>query len=100
MKTYLSQAIYRIICEGVLTEQYEEQWRLLYAQDDRDALNGAREVAREEECSFVDRHGRRIAWQFVAVKDLNEVRLNHGTLLFSQIREVEPVSGPLMVQSA
>lgn len=100
MKAYLSQAIYRIICEGVATEQYEEQWRLLYAMDERTALANAREVAHEEECTFVDRHGRTVAWQFVAVKDLSEVALNHGTLLFSQLREVEPVTGPLWLQTA
>ena len=95
MKAYTAQIIYRIICEGVLTEQYEEQWRLVFADDEREALNTAKQVASEEQTTFVDRHGRTVSWQLVAVKDLCEVELNNGSLLFSTVKEVEPVVTPL-----
>lgn len=100
MKTYVAQIIYRIECEGLPTDQYEEQWRLVYAVDDRSALDEARNVSKDEEATMIDRHGRTIAWQLVAVKDLQQVDLANGGLLFSQIREAEPVSPIWMAQTA
>ncbi|MBS1771842.1 MAG: DUF4288 domain-containing protein [Bacteroidetes bacterium] len=98
MKTYTAQIIYRIKCDGISTEQYEEQWRLVYGTDTHDALFQARVVAKEEEATFVDRHGRTIAWELVAVKDLQEINVMHGTLLFSEVREVTPIASPLWAE--
>ncbi|HLO69706.1 MAG TPA: DUF4288 domain-containing protein [Flavipsychrobacter sp.] len=95
MKAYTAQIIYRIKCDGVSTEQYEEQWRLVFADEIREALFQARVVAKEEEATFVDRHGRTVSWELVAVKDLQEVDVKHGSLLFSSVREVEPIASPL-----
>jgi hypothetical protein len=95
MNPYTEQIIYRIKCESIETEQYDEQWRLVFAENDRDALYKARVIAKKEEATFVDRHGRTITWELVAVKDLQEVDLEHGTLLFSYVKEVEPIAAPL-----
>jgi len=95
MNAYTAQIIYRIKCEGVATEQYEEQWRLIMADDERNALDNARNAGSEEEMTFIDRHGRAIQWQMVAVKDIQPVEIKHGALLFSTIKEVEPVAAPL-----
>lgn len=95
MKAYTAQIIYRIICEGVITEQYEEQWRLVFAHEEREALEAAKQVANDEQTAFVDRHGRTVEWQLIAVKDLYEVALNHGTLLFSSVKEIEPIAAPV-----
>jgi hypothetical protein len=95
MKTFTAQIIYKIECEGIGSEQYEEQWRLILAEDEDAALKEARRVAADDAASFVDRHGRRVAWKLLAVKDLNEVDLHNGTLLFSVVKEVEPVAAPL-----
>ena len=98
MKAYTAQIIYRILCEGVSTEQYEEQWRLVMAASDEDALAAAREVAKEEESLFVDRHGRTINWKLVAVKDIQPISLEHGTLLFSTVKEAAVVADPLWTE--
>lgn len=95
MKAYTAQIIYRIKCAGVSTEQYEEQWRLVFADEIREALFQARVVGKEEEATFIDRHGRTVSWELVAVKDLQEVDVKHGSLLFSSVREVEPIASPL-----
>lgn len=100
MKAYTAQIIYRIKCDGVSTEQYEEQWRLVYGNDMRDALFQARVVAKEEEATFVDRHGRTVAWELIAVKDLQEIKVQHGTLLFSEVKEVQPIASPLWTEPA
>ncbi len=99
MQAYTSQIIYRIRCEGVISEQYEEQWRIIFADNEREALDKAKEVAREEEATFVDRHGRTVSWQLVAVKSLQPIELKHGTLLFSSVKEVEPIADPIWEES-
>lgn len=98
MKAYSAQIIYRIKCDGISTEQYEEQWRLVFGTDMRDALFHARVVAKEEETTFVDRHGRTVAWELIAVKDIQEVNTTHGSLLFSAVKEVEPIASPLWTE--
>ena len=94
-QAYVAQLIYRIRCAGVYDEQYEEQWRLVLAEDERAALKAARSIGANDEAIFTDRQGRMIQWQLVAVKDLQPVTLEHGTLLASAVREIEPVAAPV-----
>ena len=95
MRSFTAQIIYRIECEGLPTDQYEEQWRLVYAEDEEGALVTAREMGRDEESTFIDRHGRTMCWRMLAVKDLQPVELKNGGLLFSMVREAEMVAAPL-----
>jgi len=95
MKTFIAQIIYQIDCDGTPTNQYEEEWRLYYADDMDIALQKARVSATYEEEILIDRHGRSISWKLVAVKDMQEVQLDNGALLFSTIKEVEPIAAPV-----
>jgi hypothetical protein len=92
MRTFVAQVIYRIECEGMPIDQYEEQWRLVYATDERNALEEARKMSKDEESTIIDRHGRTVCWRLLAVKDIQPVDLVNGGLLFSMVREVEPVA--------
>jgi len=96
--TFTAQIIYRIECEGLPTDQYEEQWRLIYADSENTALDEARKAAKSEESTFIDRHGRTICWRLLAVKDLQPVELVNGALLFSMVREAAMVPAPLWMQ--
>ena len=95
MRSFIAQIIYRIECEGLPTDQYEEQWRLVYATDEAQALEEACEAGKGEEATFIDRQGRTICWRMLAVKDLQPVELKNGGLLFSMVREAELVAAPL-----
>lgn len=95
MASYTAQIVYRIECEGQHTDQYEEQWRLVFAEDEEAALIQAKLAGQAEETTFIDRHGRSICWRMLAVKDLQPVELVNGGLLFSQVREVELVPAPI-----
>jgi len=95
MKPFTAQIIYRIECEGLFTDQYEEQWRLVYADNEEHALSKARETGKNEEATIIDRHGRTMCWKMLAVKDLQPVELKNGGLLFSMVREVELIAAPL-----
>ena len=94
-KTFIARLVYSIECEGRSTDQYEEQWRLIYADDLTMAVNEARKVAEEDQATMIDRHGRTIVWKLLAVKDLQEVELSNGTVLFSMLKEPELVAAPL-----
>lgn len=94
-QAYVAQLIYRIRCAGIQEEQYEEQWRLIFAADERAALESAHRIGSSDEAVFADRHGRIIEWQLVAVKDLQPVSLEHGSLLASVVKEVSPVASPV-----
>jgi len=92
---FIAQLIYRIECEGQSTDQYEEQWRLIYAEDELSALDEARRVAKDEEATLIDRHGRTIVWKLLAVKDLRAAELSNGSVLFSVVKEAEIVAAPV-----
>lgn len=95
MKSFAVHIIYRIVCEDVASEQYEEQWRILFAEEERTALEEARKLGLQEECSFIDRHGRTIRWEMIAVKEIREVNVQHGALIISTVKEVEPIAAPV-----
>ena len=95
MKSFTAQIIYRIECEGMPTDQYEEQWRLVYADNEEHGIAEARKAGKNEESTFIDRQGRTICWRMLAVKDLQPVELKNGGLLFSMVREAELVAAPL-----
>lgn len=95
MKTYTAQIVYCIECEGRPTGQYEEQWRLVYSEDETSALAEARMIAKNEEVTIIDRHGRDIRWKLVAVKEIQEVTITHGDLLFSMVKDAEPIAAPV-----
>ncbi len=95
MTSYTAQIIYRIECEGLPTDQYEEQWRLVYAANEREALLEARITGKNEEATFIDRLGRTICWRMLAIKDLQPIELKNGGLLFSMVREAELVAAPV-----
>lgn len=95
MRTFTAQIIYRIECEGLPTDQYEEQWRLVYADDEERALAEARKAGKNEEATFIDRHGRTMCWRMLAVKDIQPIELKNGGLLFSMVREATMVPAPL-----
>ncbi len=95
MKSFTAQIVYRIECEGLPTDQYEEQWRLVYAESEDTALSEARKAGMNEEATFIDRHGRTICWRMLAVKDLQPIELKNGGLLFSMVHEPEMVAAPL-----
>ncbi len=95
MKSFTAQIVYRIECDGQHTDQYEEQWRLVFAENEEEAVIQARNSGLGEEATFIDRHGRTIYWRMLAVKDLQPVELVNGGLLFSMVREVQPVPAPI-----
>lgn len=98
MRPYAAQIIYSIKCAGEFTGQYEEQWRLVFAEDEPNAVAQAKEIGGQEASIFVDRHGRTICWEMIAIKDVREVDLGHGALLTSTVIDVTTIADPVWAQ--
>lgn len=88
---YIANLIFSISCDGIFTEQYEEQLRLVFASNTDDAIRQATEIGSNHAEQFVDRNGRMITWNFIAVKEINQTELEAGALIYSSIKEVEPI---------
>ena len=72
MKWYLAKLIYRIICgEGVHKPQFDEQLRLIFAEDDINAFEKAHHMGKLEEDSFFNNKSKLVQWQFIDVSEIS-----------------------------
>ena len=96
MQWYLSKIVFQIICgNGDHTAQFDEQLRLVGAVDEEEAFMKATEMGENEEDRFFNHKQQLVQWKFIAVKELQEVQLGNGTLLFSQVKENTAIASPV-----
>jgi len=89
MKYFLAKINYQIICgSGEHTAQFDEQLRILYANDAEDALEKAKFIGMKEEDSFMNEKRRIVQWKFIDVSELYELNFdNDGAEVWSRISE-------------
>lgn len=72
MKWYLVKMVYQIICgEGNHTPQFDEQLRLIHADDDLHAFQKARRVGEKEQDNFLNAANKPVKWKFIDVSEMN-----------------------------
>ncbi len=86
MKWYLAKLVYRIICSnGDHKPQFDEQLRLIYAEDDLHAFHKARLVGENEQ---VDQITKIVKWKFIDVSELHLLsELTDGAEVYSRVME-------------
>jgi hypothetical protein len=91
MKWYLAKMVYRIVCgEGNHTAQFDEQLRLITADDEEEAFEKACNMGKKEQESFLNQKNELVRWQFVNVPELYRLsKLIDGAEIYSRINEVE-----------
>ena len=91
MKWYLAKIVYRIICgDGNHTPQFDEQLRLIQAEDDMHAFQKARLIGDEEEDDFLNNSEKPVRWKFIDVSELHPLNdLIDGAEIYSRICEEE-----------
>ena len=91
MKWYLAKLVYRIICgEGNHKPQFDEQLRLIQAEDDLNAFQKARIMGHQEEDIFLNNAQKLVHWKFIDVPELHPLNeLIDGAELYSRICEEE-----------
>ncbi len=104
MKWYLAKLIYRIICgEGTHTAQFDEQLRLIHAEDDFHAFQKARSIGQMEEDNFLNYLEKPVQWKFIDITELHVMNeLIDGAEIYSKIDEKEDAMkyiGQIIVRS-
>jgi len=91
MNWFLAKIVYRIICgEGDHTAQFDEQLRLVQANDENEAFEKAKAIGEQEQEMFLNQHQKLVQWQFVNVCELYKISaLIDGAELYSRIQETE-----------
>jgi Domain of unknown function (DUF4288) len=87
MKWYLSKLVFHIVCgEGLHTPQFDEQLRLIYAEDELHAFQKARTIGDKESMVVVE--AKQVHWKFVDVSELYPIAdFIDGAEIYSKVRE-------------
>lgn len=91
MDWYLAKLVYRIICgSGNHAAQFDEQLRLVYAEDELHAFNKAQLIGEKEQDCFPNRNEQLVHWKFINVTELHKLEeLTDGAEVYSRIYEDE-----------
>jgi hypothetical protein len=91
MNWYLTKIVYQIVCgKGNHTAQFDEQLRLIEADNEDQAFDKAVQIGRAESETFTNDREELVQWKFVNVADLYRLSsLVDGAELYSRIQEAE-----------
>ena len=91
MNWFLAKIVYRIVCgDGDHTPQFDEQLRLIEADNENMAFAKARAIGDQEEEMFFNQQQKLVQWQFVNVSELYKISaLIDGAELYSRVQEAE-----------
>ncbi len=88
---YLAKIVFRIVCgDGNHQAQFDEQLRLIAANNPAEALMRAQAIGALEQESFVNQQDEYVHWQFIDVIELLPIKaLEDGIELYGRITEHE-----------
>jgi Domain of unknown function (DUF4288) len=91
MNWYLAKLVYHIVCgDGNHTAQFDEQLRLIRAENSGDAYARSRDVGLREEDAFYNHNQQLVRWEFIDVAELFRLSdLIDGAELYSKINEAD-----------
>ena len=89
MKWYLAKFVYQIVCgDGNHTPQFDEQLRVVLADDELHAFQKARSMGEREQDNFLNQDSKPVRWKFIDVPELYAMNeLMDGAEMYSRIRE-------------
>jgi Domain of unknown function (DUF4288) len=89
MNWFLAKIVYRIICgEGDHTPQFDEQLRLIEADDETTAFAKAQTIGEQEQEMFLNHQQKLVQWKFINVCELYKISaLIDGAELYSRVQE-------------
>ena len=89
MNWYLAKIVFRIICgEGQHTAQFDEQLRLINAENKEEAFLKAQAMGKSAEEAFFNSTRQLVQWQFINVSELYRLsELIDGAEMYSRIEE-------------
>ena len=89
MNWYLAKIVFQINCgNGLHTGQFDEQLRLIAAENKEDAFQKAQSIGKQEEEIFINQKQQLVQWKFINVSALYKfTEMIDGAELFSRIEE-------------
>lgn len=89
MQWYLTKIIYQIVCKGEPhMPQFDEQLRVIYAEDDLHAFQKARLIGEREEDHFLNKNEKPVYWKFIDVSEIHPLNeMIDGAEMYSRIKE-------------
>ena len=89
MNWYLAKLVFRILCgDGQHSAQFDEQLRLISANNKEEAFQKAQELGRNGEDMFFNKKEQLVQWQFIDTSELYRLQdLIDGAELYSRIEE-------------
>ena len=95
MNWYLAKIIFRIICgDGQHTAQFDEQLRLIAAEDKNEAFAKALALGEREQDAFFNMKEQLVQWQFINVTEIYQFNeLIDGAEMYSRVEEREDGDG-------
>ena len=91
MNWYVAKIVFRIISgDGNHHAQFDEQLRLINANDEHQAFEKATSIGISNQESFLNNQRQPVQWQFIDVAELNQLgELKDGTELYYNIHETQ-----------
>ena len=91
MNWYIAKIIFRIISgDGNHCAQFDEQLRLIEAENEAAAFEKANSIGIAGQDSFLNAKKETVMWQFIAVTEINGIaNLNDGAELYYKLHEAE-----------
>jgi len=88
---FLAKIIYHIICgDGKHTTQFDEQLRLVQAENELQAIKKAKQIGEKEQISFFNCNQKLVQWKFIDVSELYSFdEITDGCELYSRVHEDE-----------
>jgi hypothetical protein len=89
MNWYVAKLVFRVISgDGNHQPQFDEQLRLINAEDEKTAFKKANLIGHNNQDSFLNNQKQTVQWQFIDVAEINRLNnLQDGTELYYQIHE-------------
>lgn len=89
MNWYVAKIVFRIVSgDGKHHAQFDEQLRLISADDECEAFEKAYSIGSKNQDSFTNNRNEPVKWEFIDVAELNALNdLADGTELYYQIHE-------------
>lgn len=90
MNTYLSKLVFNIqIDNNTLTQQFDEQIRMIQAHDLESAFLKAKALGKKEEETFLNEKKQKVSWTFIDVADIYPLQeYKDGEQLYSSTHEI------------
>lgn len=91
MNWYLAKIVFRIICgDGQHAAQFDEELRLIAANDPAEAFEKACSLGKNEEDRFYNQNKQLVHWQFINVSELYGLaEMVDGAEVCSRIKEIK-----------